>query len=294
MSRRPAALGKTWRELWRATSEQLADPVQSRWLLEEVSGADGASMLRRLDDKAPPAAGIRLDSLVQRCVAGEPLQRVLGHWSFRSLEVDVDSRVLVPRPETEVVVGLALAELDKLCRLRSDQAAVAVDLGTGSGVIALSIACERSRARVVATDRDLGALEVAASNLSCVGPETATRVQLCAGDWYEALPGELSGQVDLIVSNPPYVAEREWPELEPTVRDFDPFQALVAGPSGLEAIEKVVSGAPDWLKSHGALVVEIAPHQAIHAVELSLEAGFDEAVVKDDLAGRSRALVARR
>ncbi len=293
MSKRLKLLGTTWRELWGATSEQLADTVQTRWLLEEVSGFDGAGLLSRLDDQVPPLAAARLESLVQRCLAGEPLQVVLGHWSFRTLEVAVDARALVPRPETEVVVGFALSELDRLQRFRSGDDAIAVDLGTGSGVIALSIVSERAKVRVIATDRDLGSLELAASNLSRVPLEAATRVQLLAGDWFAALPGELFGQIDLIVSNPPYVAESEWPDLERAVRCYDPFGALVAGPSGLEAIEKVVASAPDWLRAHGALVVEIAPHQDVAVLELAREADFREAMVEEDLAGRPRALVAR-
>ena len=293
MSQRAESPGATWRQLWRATSEKLGDPVHTRWLLEEVSGADAAALLRRLDDRAPLTDVVRLESLVRRCLQGEPLQRVLGHWTFRGVEVVVDSRVLVPRPETELVVGFAISELDRLCRLRPGDGAIVVDLGTGSGVIALSIVSEREGTFVTATDRDLASLEVAESNLSRLAAEAATRVQLRAGDWYEALPEDLFGRIDVIVSNPPYVAEREWADLEPAVRDFDPFGALVAGPSGLEDIEEIVLSAPGWLAEHGALVVEIAPHQALSALELSRSAGFREAVVEEDLAGRPRALVAR-
>jgi release factor glutamine methyltransferase len=119
-------------------------------------------------------------------------------------------------------------------------------------------------------------------------------VQFRQGDWYQALPLDLAGQVALIVANPPYLAEHEWAGLDPTVRGFDPFGALVAGPSGLEAIEAIVAGAPAWLCRRGALVVEIAPDQARPVLELAREAGFPRANVEDDLAGRPRVLVAEQ
>jgi release factor glutamine methyltransferase len=306
MRRQLEVAGVTWRQLRRETAEAISDPGQARWLLEEASGLDAARLLRELDSEAPPGAAARLESLVQRRLAGEPLQHVLGHWGFRALDVVVDSRVLVPRPETELVVTVALCEVDRLCSarsgagmcapdaqvLRSGAEVLVVDLGTGSGVIALSLVVERTAVRVLATDRDPAALEVAAVNLSGIPTPAAARVQLCQGDWYQALPLDLAGQVELIVANPPYLAENEWPSLDPTVRDFDPFGALVAGPSGLEAIETIVAGAPAWLGRHGALVVEIAPAQAPAVLELAREARFHTANVEDDLAGRPRVLVA--
>lgn len=294
MRRQPVVGGATWRQLWRETSETIDDPVQTRWLLEEASGLDGAALLRDLDHEASAEAAARLESLVKRRVAGEPVQHVLGHWGFRTLDVAVDSRVLVPRPETELVVEVALSELDRLCALRPSAEVLAVDLGTGSGVIALSLVVERAAVRVIATDCDPAGLEVASVNLSRIPAEAAARVQLRRGDWYQALPLDVTGRIDLVVSNPPYLAEHEWSGLDPAVSDFDPLGALVAGPSGLEAIETVVSGAPHWLGRRGALVVEIAPDQAGSVVDLARGAGFRTAAVADDLAGRPRVLVARR
>ncbi len=294
MRRRTEVVTTTWRQLWRRTSAAIADPVQTRWLLEEASGLGGAALLGYLDREADPESAARLESLVQRRLAGAPLQHVLGHWGFRTLEVAVDSRVLVPRPETELVVEVALCALDRLRALRPGEGLLAVDLGTGSGVIALSLVAEWPEVRVVATDRDPAALDVAAGNLGTIPAEAATRVELRQGDWYQALDDDLAGRLDLIVANPPYLAEREWSELDPVVRDFDPFGALVAGPSGLEAIAAIVAGAPAWLGRHGSVVVEIAPQQATAALELANEAGLREASVADDLAGRARVLVAGR
>jgi release factor glutamine methyltransferase len=301
MRRQLEVAGVTWRQLLSETAKAIADPVQARWLLEEASGLDAAGLLRELDSEAPPGAAARLESFVQRRLAGEPLQHVLGHWGFRALDVVVDSRVLIPRPETEVVVAVALCELDRLYARQPGEGVRAlgaemlvVDLGTGSGVIALSLVAERAGVRVIATDRDPAALEVAAVNFSAVAATAAARVRLCEGDWYQALPRELAGQVALIVANPPYLSEREWADLDPTVKGFDPFGALVAGPTGLEAIETIVAGAPAWLGRCGALVVEIAPDQAGPVVEMAREAGFTRATVEDDLAGRPRVLVAGR
>ncbi|MGH9295707.1 MAG: peptide chain release factor N(5)-glutamine methyltransferase, partial [Acidimicrobiales bacterium] len=123
-------------------------------------------------------------------------------------------------------------------------------------------------------------------------PGLAARVSFLRGDFYGALRRGMRGAVDLVVANPPYVAEREWAGLEPVVRDHDPYEALVAGPSGLEAIEAVVTGAPGVLRRPGALAVEIAPHQAEAAVRLAERAGLVDVAVRPDLAGRPRVLVA--
>ncbi len=294
MRRRAEVAGATWRQLRGETLQAIDDPVQTRWLLEEASGFDGARLLRELDSQAPPGAAARLESLVRRRLSGEPLQHVLGHWGFRELDVAVDSRVLVPRPETEVVVSVALSEVDRLHALRASSEMLVVDLGTGSGVIALSLALERAAVRVIATDRDRAALDLAAVNLSGIPIEAAARVQFRQGDWYQALPLDLAGQVALIVANPPYLAGHEWAGLDPAVREFDPFGALVAGPSGLEAIKAIVAGAPAWLCRRGALVVEIAPDQAGPVLEIARKAGFPRAKVEDDLAGRPRVLVAEQ
>src|SRR5689334_12274015 len=140
--------------------------------------------------------------MVDRRAAGEPLQYVLGSWGFRSLDVHVDRRVLIPRPETEVVVERALEVIDAV------GARTVVDLGTGSGVIALSIAMERAAVTVWATDASPDALDVTRANLAGVG-RPGTRVRVAQGEWFDALPRELAGGVDVVVSNPPYVAESD-------------------------------------------------------------------------------------
>jgi release factor glutamine methyltransferase len=224
---------------------------------------------------------------------GEPLQYVLGRWAFRSLDLMVDRRVLIPRPETEQVVEAALAELDRLAPER-DAHPIAVDLGTGSGAIALALVTERPYLEVWATDISEGALEVAAANLAGLGGGAATRVRLARGPWWDALPDTLRSRVDLVVSNPPYISSGEMTQLDAQVAEWEPRTALEAGPTGLEAVVEILKGAMAWLRPGGVAVVEIAPHQARTALETAQRLGFSELRVLPDLAGRDRALVAKR
>jgi release factor glutamine methyltransferase len=276
----------------------LGSEREARWIVEET------------ERELPSAAAVeeRAHALAARRATGEPLQYVLGRWPFRTLELEVDRRVLVPRPETEQVVEVALGEM----RGRRGAAVgpggtppVCVDLGTGSGAIALSLAAELepglAGVRVVATDDAPDALEVAWTNLvrlASIAPSAAARVELRTGSWFDAVPAELAGRVDLLVSNPPYVAADELATLEPVVRSWEPHHALVAGTGhhgvgGFRAVETIVSGAPTWLRTGGVLVVELAPRQAEAALDCANAAGLHGARIEPDLAGRPRALVAR-
>jgi release factor glutamine methyltransferase len=281
----------TWRALWREAERALGSTLEARRIVERASGYDGAELLLHLDDAAPARALPFASAMVERRAKGEPLQYVVGRWGFRTLDLFVDRRVLIPRPETEVVVEAALAELRAIAGEGRPRAPVAVDLGTGSGAIALSIAREVPAAEVWATDASGDALAVARANLAGLGSRFASHVRLVEGAWYDALPDHLRGTVDLIVSNPPYVAAHE--ALPAEVADWEPNEALVAGPTGLEAIGDIVRGAPGWLARPGRLVVEIAPHQAAAAVHLARAAGFADVDVRPDLQGRLRVLVGR-
>ena len=256
--------------------------------MERASGYEGGDYHSGLDEVASPGPAGHFEEMVRRRQRGEPLQYVLGVWGFRSLDLFVDHRVLIPRPETEVVVDVALSELRRLEAARP----VVVDLGTGSGAIALSVATEVPRADVWATDESRPALAVARANLAGVG-RAGTRVSLAEGSWFGALPPTLRGRVQLVVSNPPYVAEGEVADLPPEVARWEPLGALVGGPTGFEQVETIVATAPRWLARPGALVVELAPHQAQRAVATAYEHGFLEVQVRPDLSGRLRALVAR-
>lgn len=248
-----------------------------------------------LDEPVARRDADRFVSMVERRRRGEPVQYILGHWSFRRLDLLVDQRVLIPRPETEVVVEVALGELAWLAAGgQGPGRLVAVDLGTGSGAIALSLAAENGAVYVWGTDRSEQALAVASANLAGAGTATGGRVRFVEGEWWDALPDGLAGSVDLVVSNPPYVAGPELPGLPPEVSAWEPHQALVAGPSGLEALEAILLGAPAWLSSPSSLVCEIAPHQAGDVLALARSSGFDPVFVLPDLAGRQRVLVGRR
>lgn len=272
----------TWRALLAAAaSAEGLDDVDARRIVERASGWDGGELALHLDDAPTERAVAHFDGMVARRASGEPLQYVVGAWGFRTLDLYVDARVLIPRPETESVVQAAVDAVGARLPL------TVVDLGTGSGAIALSLAVELG-AEVWATDASADALAVARANIAGCG---VTTVRLCEGDWYDALPRDLRGRVDLIVSNPPYVATHD--ELPDVVRDWEPAGALVAGPTGLEDIERIVRDAPTWLARPGVLVVELAPHQADAVTQLARDAGFDAVAVRPDLAGRPRALVAR-
>lgn len=292
--RQGATATSTWRTLWRDAERALGSTLEARRIVERASGYDGAELLAHLDDAAPARAVPFARAMVERRAGGEPLQYVVGRWGFRTLDLLVDRRVLIPRPETEVVVESALAELRRIVAADPDghrRAPVAVDLGTGSGAIALSIACEVPGADVWATDRSPAALAVARANLAGLGSRFASHVRLVEGAWFDALPRELLGIVDLVVSNPPYIAADE--ALPAEVADWEPGEALVAGPTGLEAIGDIVLAAPAWLARPGRLVVEIAPHQAPAATDLARAAGFADVEVRPDLQGRLRVLVGR-
>jgi release factor glutamine methyltransferase len=207
----------------------------------------------------------------------------------------VDRRVLIPRPETEQVVEVALGELDRMDPASSacSRGRIAVDLGTGSGAIALSLAAERPGLEIWATDVSPDALDVAAANLAGLGGRAAARVRLVSGGWWAALPDELRGRVDLVVSNPPYVSSDEMTELDPQIVRWEPRLSLEAGPTGLEALREILQGASSWLRPGGAIVVEIAPHQSAAAIQVAEAGGLAKIEVHPDLAGRERALVAR-
>ena len=281
-------LALTWRHLWTLATERLGSDMEARRIVERASGREGPDWLLTLDEPVSQRALTFFDDMVERRVAGEPLQYVLRRWGFRTLDLLVDPRVLIPRPETEIVVEVAIRELR---RIGSHRPLVA-DLGTGSGAIALSLAVEVAEAHVWATDSSPDALAVARANLAGIGSPGAVRVRLAEGRWFAALPGALRGQFDVVVSNPPYVAAGEQLPLE--VAEWEPRTALVAGPTGLEAVEELVAGGAEWLAPDGALVVEIAPHQAAAALELVSTGAFQGAEVRPDLNGRARVLVARR
>lgn len=283
----------SWRALLAAATGTLQEAgvdhadQEARWLLERVTGWDAAELLVGLDEPATVRGATHLHQMVERRAAGEPLQYVMGRWAFRHLELYVDRRVLIPRPETEVLAEMALAECDRL------GAQLVVDLGTGSGALALALATERPKLEVWGTDASAEALAVASANLAGLG-RAGRRVRLVEGDWFAALPDDLRGRIDVLVTNPPYVAEHETPDLPTDVRDWEPELALVSGgPAGLDDVAEILAEAPAWLARPASILVEMAPHQTDAAQALARAAGFGAVSVWPDLTGRDRILQAR-
>jgi release factor glutamine methyltransferase len=292
----------TWRQLHaeavrRLTDGSLGDPAEctmnARRIVERASGLEGADYVLGLDEAATERGVHFFDVMLGRRLIGEPLQYVVGRWGFRNLDLLVDKRVLIPRPETESVAGWAISELDLLRpeAVVNDRRLLAVDLGTGSGAIGLAIATECARVDVWLTDESPEALAVAQANLTGIGG-AGTSVRIGVGSWFEALPAELAGTVDVIVSNPPYVADDD--ELPSVVRDWEPGSALFAGIDGLDDLRFIIAETSAWLHPRGSLVLEMAPTQVDVVAGLARSAGFVDVEIRSDLSGRNRGVVARR
>ena len=220
----------------------------------------------------------RFAGLVGRRASREPAAYILGEWGFRRLTLRVDPRVLIPRPETEVVVERCLAHLRGLER------PLVLDVGTGSGAIALAVADEHPGARVVATDISPAALAVASENRALAGLEE--RVDLVLGD----LVAGLSGPFDLVVSNPPYVAPEEFDALQPEIRLYEPREAVV----GVGESDAVARRAREVLRSGSWIVLECADGRAAEAVADLRALGYEDVAGTPDLAGRDRVVEGRR
>jgi release factor glutamine methyltransferase len=259
-----------------ATLERAGVPspeVDAEWLLAHVLDV-------RRSELAVANVDGELDEfrrLVERRAQREPLAYILGEWGFRRLTLAVDPRVLIPRPETEAVVERSLALLDGV------EEPVVLDIGVGSGAIALAIADERPDARVVGTDTSAEALEVADANRERVG--AGERVRFVQGD----LSAGEAGPFDLVVSNPPYVAPEDMPGLEPELQ-HEPVEALV----GIGRHREVAQAALDVLRPGGALVLELGDDQACNVSPLVVALGYRDVRISNDLAGRERIIEARR
>ena len=277
-----------WRDALAAAAKVVGDR-DARLIVGHVADWTPAELALHSDEPVNDKLQASIDGRVGRRASGEPLQYVLGSWGFRTLDLYVDRRVLIPRPETETVVEVALAALRAL-RSDGDRPTV-VDLGTGSGAIALSIAKEVPDSHVWATDASPDAIEVARLNLIGLGQAAAGRVDLKLGNWFDALPGALMGMITLVVTNPPYVGAGE--TLPAEVEEWEPVAALRSGERGLDAIEQIVAAAPRWLGRPGALVLEHAPDQAEEITRMAKTAGAEAVSTHPDLVGRPRCTVAK-
>jgi release factor glutamine methyltransferase len=259
-----AGIPEPRREAWRVWTGLMPD-------------LDGSAWLRRAEPVSGPARE-RFEQAIARRARGEPLAYVTGQAGFRRLTLRVDRRALIPRPETEGLVDLVLAR---------QPTGVAVDVGTGSGCLALALADEGRYRLVIGIERSRAALALARENLMATG----LRVALVAGDLVEACR---PGLADVVVANPPYLAEAEYATLDAEVRDWEPRAALVSGPDGLEATRRLLPGALRIARPGGWLALEVDLRRAGDVARLATAAGWREATVHLDLFGRARYVLARR
>lgn len=276
----------TWRDVMADAAVRLTNPNEARWLCEHASGLDGAEFVDALEETPTMAMMASLDAMLVRRLAGEPLQYVMSRWAFRHLDLLVDRRVLIPRPETELAVDHVLSLVARL-----DDPVRIVDLGTGSGAIGLAIAAE-SHPRdieVWLTDLSHDALDVARANVATLG-RLGSRVRVAHGSWWSALPGDLAGTIHVAVCNPPYIAHGD-PEVSPDVVSWEPHSALFADDEGLADLDSVIRDAPTWLRPGGWLVLEIGHRQGMSVIELMTAAGFSSVITHRDLAGRDRFVI---
>jgi release factor glutamine methyltransferase len=262
--------------------------LDAELLLADTLGTNRLQLYLEHDRPLTPEELLRYRPGLVARAQRRPLQYILGHANFRELNLRVDSRVLIPRPETEELVGVVLTRSRAMGRLDLR----ALDIGTGSGAIALSLALEGPFAQVVGTDVSEGALAVAGENRVRLGLEADVEFRL--GNLFDALDG--SEQFDVLVSNPPYVAAKEWAGLDPEVKDWEPRIALLAGgEEGTDLALAIVAGAAERLLPGGLFALEIGAGQGLRIAEAIQKAGgFGVPEVLKDLARRDRIVVATR
>lgn len=237
--------------------------------------------------EAPELQSISFRDAIERRAAGEPLPYAVGVAGFRKLDLLVDARVLIPRPETERLVEHVLTWAKTFPSANGGP--VVADIGTGSACIALSLATEGKFARVIATDVSPGAIQVAAVNVARVAPKTPVEVR--TGSWLEPLAND---KVDAIVSNPPYVTAAEFETLDSSVRKFEPRLALVGGVDGLEPSRVLLSQAARYLPLGGLLALELDSRRARATEEVARGAGWKNARLEADVFGQARYLIATK
>jgi len=286
---------KTIRELIQVTSEYLGGKgVESAKLNAERLLADvlGMSRIELFFQHDRPVLGDELDrfrDLVRRRAQGQPLQQILGETEFYSRVFKVKPGVFIPRPETERLVEEAVALLAPPDRRLL--APVAVEIGCGTGIIGISLAMEIPRLTVYATDVNPAAVKLTEHNAHTLG--AGPRIHVLPGNRFDPLPAHLKGQVDLVVSNPPYIREADIPGLAAEVSEHDPVEALSGGEDGLVFYRALVSGVSDWLRPGGHMAVEIGDDQGQDVEDIFSASGLEDIRVIRDYADRDRVVTAR-
>jgi release factor glutamine methyltransferase len=245
--------------------------LDAELLLAEATGVDRARLAAEPQTPVEPAAGRRFGQMVRRRALREPVAYILGRKGFREIELAVDPRVLIPRPETELLVEVAVELASR----------TVLDVGTGSGAVALAVAHELPGSEVTATDTSSAALDLARENARRLGLDG--RVRFVAG----SPPRE---RFDLVLANLPYVREDEWAGLAPEITEFEPREALVSGPDGLDAIRSLLDEPPEC----AAITLEVGAGQAGAVSEMVSGAGFQSVETRRDLSGIDRVVVGRR
>jgi release factor glutamine methyltransferase len=260
--------------------------LDARLLLCHAAALTHESFVARAGEALQPEAAVRLEALVRRRASREPISRITGTREFYGRSFLVDGSALDPRPDTETLIEVALALIEKTGR-REEPLRV-LDLGTGTGCILVTLLAELAKARGLGTDLSPAALRLAEANARRLG--VAGRASFLASDWLDAIHGEF----DLIVSNPPYIASGEIERLAPEVAHHDPYLALDGGPDGLKAYRRIAAGAARLVAPKGAILVEIGASQAPAVAGLLRDGGFlvENDGLSFDLGGRPRVVVA--
>ena len=282
--------GATVTHARRALADQLrkanieSPELDARVLIGHALGLDHTGLAAAATQQISDLTATQIERFAARRIAREPVARIVGEKEFWGLRLAVTPAVLVPRPETETVVELALVQLGEIARTRALRIA---DLGTGSGAILLALLSEFPNARGIGADIAADALDVARSNAQHLG--LSTRADLIVSDYGAALDGPF----DLIVSNPPYIASAEIATLAPEVREHDPRLALDGGADGLGAYRAIAADAPRLLAPSGHLIVEIGAGQERAVADLFAAEGLAIVATRHDLSGIARAIAAR-
>ena len=293
---------QTVAEAVRWTSSALLDAgvqqprLDAELIVSHCLGLDHSVLPMRSQETLSDAQLQQVRRLTKRRQNREPIQYILGHWEFWSIDLVVKEGALIPRPETETLVEAAIQELKGSSGLAPSARPLVIDIGTGSGAIAIALAAELSgECRIVATDISRAALAVAEANVSRIGLQHTVALVCC--DMADALSPEAFAQrVELIVCNPPYIRSQDLKRLQPEISQFEPAIALDGGASGLDFYPRLIETAAGLLKRGGALVCEIAPDmpQAIKDMQQTMRDSMGEPRFVADLSGRRRVAVFHR
>lgn len=278
-----------WTEAYLSRKGDENPRLSAQWLLSEATGLSRIELYTSFERPLSMPERDILRDIVSRRGAGEPLQYITGEVGFRHITVQVNPGVLIPRPETEVLVSEALASLPA-CDPDDQKEVLVADLCTGSGCIACSIAHEYPLSRVIATDLSPEAVRLARKNVEALG--FAERVEILECDLADAIPEERMGSFDLVVSNPPYIPTAVLTEISREVTDYEPHLALDGGMDGLDVYRRILPWAAQALHTGGSLVVELHETCLEDAANLAEEEGFAYTRIVNDLVGRDRILIA--